>query len=110
MLSEKIESYINTHPKECLRILTIFIGVVWQAPIIIVSLILYCIIKKYSSIDRKIIYIAGVIIPVILIFWIGNVDQIILVGWLCNKTFWHYMLLGVYFGSNRTPISAVAER
>lgn len=96
ILGNRLDNYVDAHPKECLRILVLFLGSIWQTPIIIASLVLYWLCVIRLTIRREIIFIIGTIFPILLILWIGNFQQVFISGWISNKAFWHALLSGHY--------------
>ncbi|HSW69146.1 MAG TPA: type IV secretion system DNA-binding domain-containing protein [Gammaproteobacteria bacterium] len=96
MLSERFNDYVNTHPKECLRVLVILISGIWQTPIMIVSLFCWIGVRRFA-VSREMILIIGIIFPLILILWADDYHQLLLSGWLSNKNFWQSLLFGHYW-------------
>ena len=65
MISDKLNDYINTHPRQCLWILVIGLIFIWQSAVAVLGLSLYLIVKKYLPFRWWMVLLIGVFIAII---------------------------------------------
>lgn len=97
MLSNRFDDYVSSHPKECLKALAILVGAVWQTPVMVVAIAFYLIQVKRFNVNRMVMFAVGVIFSIITFLWFGDIHKLFLMGWVSNKIFWHYLLLGDFW-------------
>jgi len=97
MLSNRFDDYVSSHPKEGLQVLTILVGTVWQAPVMVVAIAFYLIQVKCFDVNRIAMFAAGIIFSIITFWWFGDIHKLFLIGWVANQIFWHYLLLGDFW-------------
>jgi hypothetical protein len=92
MLSERLDDYINAHPKECLRLLVILGFSIWQTPVAICGIILYVILVKRFATDWRIICLVSIIFA-LSAFLFHSPYGLFSTGWIVNKYFWNALLI-----------------
>lgn len=92
MLSERIDNYINSYPKECLRILVILLASLWQTPVVVVGIVLYVTLRKRFNLNWLIIAVTCVVFAVLMLFDFHDAHQLILAGWHLNQIAWHGLM------------------
>ncbi len=97
MLSNRFDDYVSSHPKECLQVLTILVGTVWQTPVMVIAIAFYLIQIKCFNVNRIAMFAVGVVFSIITFLWLGDIHKLFLMGWVLNKIFWHYLLLGDFW-------------
>lgn len=98
MLEDKINDYINTHPKQMLQLCIIGVCLLWQSVVAILGLILYLILVKYLRLKWWQLLITGIAIATISIFFEqfyfdARIDLIkfIQYGFYLNRVFWAHL-------------------
>lgn len=91
---DKINDYINTHPKECLRLLLIVVSFVWQSIAAILGITVYFIFKRLFKFKWWQTLSLGLVIAGISFafqdnnFLSPNFANYIHQGWMANVAFW----------------------
>ncbi len=88
MLSDRLDHYIESHPKESLKLLTIGLVLIWQTVPAILGLVCYFLFKKYK-IKYFVSFISGGILLLAEIFFLKvNFISYLQMGFHQNVNFW----------------------
>jgi len=93
MMNDKLNDYINSHPKESLAFLTIVLFFIWQSVTLIIALTLYFLSSRFYKLQWWVLLIMGLVIAAFTIvferYYLSiSLVQYIKIGFKLNKIFW----------------------
>lgn len=93
-MNDKINDYINTHPRQCLLMLVMLAVFVWQSAVAVLAICLYSLIKMYLPLRWWMTLTIGALLAFTAIYcadthWVQFVRE----GFKLNRLFWHYLLV-----------------
>ncbi len=92
-MNDKINDYINAHPRQCLLMLIMGIAFIWQSVVAVIAISLYALIKMYPPSRWWMVLMMGAILALTAIYCADSQwAQFLREGFNFNKVFWHYLL------------------
>lgn len=95
---EKIDDYINTHPRQSLELALIAVCLIWQSVVCVSGIILYVLLSRVVRIQWWLILVVGVLFAAVITlaahYSVAHPQDYLVHGFMVNKIFWKKLLGG----------------
>jgi len=93
----RFNDFVNSHPRECLSVLVIGLGLVWQSPMVLLGLIIYVLYFRVVKSSRWLLFSMGLLVAIVTVIVQQkhqSIIEFIKIGFYLNGSFWKLILKG----------------